>query len=102
MKYAAAVILSTVALYLALMLATGCGDPLRTAFSLGVAARKAADAACKPVVAVCVAKRDAVCAPLKVCQAKRDALYPLLERYQSGVAGLVEARTQLEAMGVRP
>ena len=102
MKYAVAVILSTVALYLSLMFATGCGDPLRTAFSLGVAARKAADVACKPVVAACVAKKDATCTALKTCQAKRDALYPLLEKYQSGVAGLVEARTQLEAMGAKP
>lgn len=102
MKYAVAVILATVALYLMLMLATGCGDPLRTAFSLGVAARKAADLACKPVVALCIAKKDLVCEPLKTCQAKRNAVYPLLERYQSGVLGLVEARKALEVMGVKP
>ncbi len=101
-KYAVAVILATVALYLALILGTGCGDPLRTAFNLGVTARKAADVACKPVVAVCIARKDAVCEPLKVCTAKRDAVYPLLERYQSGVAGLVEARSVLEGMGVKP
>jgi hypothetical protein len=91
-----------VAFYAALILVTGCGDPLRTAFSLGVTARKAADVACKPVVAVCVAKKDRACEPLKQCQAKRDAVYPLLERYQSGVAGLVEARAALEKMGVKP